>query len=208
MSSLPQVRNGCKSDMGLCMQGPEDDDDGATKCEQQLQFQARLTELVHLLNRCNNSAGAFGIFVDAMERMFPALSHISLLLLPTIKQPGGAVPPSSPIPPPANPLSSSTNARRSGKQSRQASTTTPAASQNVPVGGLAHGGTEGPPDIEWPNTCLFHLYKGRGAVVQPHPEWPLVCSAAYHAATAMDGVLSTPNYRQIVRSLFLAFGHD
>jgi len=151
---------------------------------QRAQSPEALTQLVHQLNRAATSSDAFSIFAEALESMFPGLGNVSLLLLPSQKQ--GEAPPAAPLAPPPAPLQPSltTAAPRKGGKGGKAADAPPGAD------------TQG---CDWSFAALFHLCKGRGAVVQPQPPWPLVCSAAHHAALVADGVVTTPDYRRAVR---------
>jgi hypothetical protein len=50
--------------------------------------------------------------------------------------------------------------------------------------------------LDWSNCCIFHVFKGRGPVVQSPPPWPLACTASYHAGVVDAEVLTTADYSQ------------
>lgn len=41
---------------------------------------------------------------------------------------------------------------------------------------------------------MFHLYPGRGPVVQAPPSWPVTCTATCYAAVTVQDVLTTGDY--------------
>lgn len=49
-------------------------------------------------------------------------------------------------------------------------------------------------NLDWNNCCIFNLYKGRGPVVQSQPQWPVSCTASYHAGVVVADIISTGDY--------------
>lgn len=41
---------------------------------------------------------------------------------------------------------------------------------------------------------MFRLYPGRGPVVQPHPSWPVACTATCYAAVSVGDAVVTGDY--------------
>jgi GAF domain-containing protein len=41
---------------------------------------------------------------------------------------------------------------------------------------------------------VFRLYPGRGPVVQPHPSWPVACTATCYAAASVGDAVVTGDY--------------
>lgn len=167
--------------------------------QQNKQVMDEVNQLLMQLPQAKNATETFSLFASSVHEIFAGLQHISILLLPSEPANGSNST--------AAAASSSTLAKgASGKPGHKQGQAAANGSHKHGSGLLAQAGEEQQEfnsrlqafragcGMDWSNCCVFRLYPGRGPVVQPHPSWPVACTATCYAAVSVGDAVVTGDY--------------
>ncbi|KAF6257539.1 hypothetical protein COO60DRAFT_1523258 [Scenedesmus sp. NREL 46B-D3] len=154
--------------------------------QQTKQVVDEVNQLLVQLPQAKDATETFSLFASSVQHIFEGLQHLSILLLPCDPAASG----SSTAAAAGSSASAKAASGRAGTKQAQA-----ACGGSKQGGGVhAQAGEEQQAfnsrlqafragcGLDWSNCCVFRLYPGRGPVVQPHPSWPVACTATCYAA--------------------------